>query len=62
MITATPKDVPTFYCYQFNGEAGIETDFLFKIEGAETGAIIGSLESREEAEAAFNLLEFEKLK
>lgn len=61
IIKATPKDAPTFYCYQFEGEAGLETDFLFQIEGGETGVLIGSLASRDEAEAAFKLLKFEKV-
>lgn len=60
ILTATPENSPTFYCYQFEGEAGTETDFLFKIDGSETGAIVGSLNSREEAEAAFQLLTIEK--
>ncbi|WP_343209437.1 hypothetical protein [Anaerolentibacter hominis] len=59
ILEAAPEDAPTYYLYQFEGEAGTETTFLFKIEGAETGMIIGSLASREEAEAAFGLLEFE---
>lgn len=61
MISATPEDAPTSYFYQFEGEAGTETDFLFSIEGTETGAIVGSLSPRAEAEAAFALLQFEKV-
>lgn len=60
ILEATPEASPTFYCYQFEGEAGTETDFLFQIEGTKTGVIAGSLNSYEEAETAFQLLEFEK--
>lgn len=61
MIEATPEGSPTFYCYQLKSAAWIETDFLFRVEGAQTGAMIGSLATLEEAKAAFALLEFEKL-
>lgn len=62
IITAAPEDSPTFYFYEYQGEAGTEVDYLFKVEGAETGVMMGSLSSREEAEAAFKLLEFSKVK
>lgn len=62
IIKMTPEDAPTFYLYQLEGEAGTETTFLFKVENAETGVILASLASADEAETAFNLLTFEKSK
>ncbi len=61
ILKATPSDSPTFYFYQFDGAAGTETTFLFKIKGSDTAVIIASLASKEEAEAAFDRLTFEKV-
>lgn len=62
ILKATPESLPTFYLYQFDGAAGMETTFLLKIQGCETGVILASLESLEEAQAAFDRLTFEKVK
>ncbi|MCI9292181.1 MAG: hypothetical protein HFF02_02635 [Erysipelotrichaceae bacterium] len=51
---------PKLYVYQYDGEAGLETDFLLQVEKAKTGVIIGSLHSFEEAEAAFENMSFLK--
>lgn len=61
LLEASPEDNPTDFFYQFDGEAGLESDLLFKVEGAETGVMIGSLSPREDVAAAFQLLTFEKL-
>lgn len=59
ILKATPDDSPTFYLYQFDGAAGMETTFLFQIQGSDTAVIIASLASQKEAEAAFDRLSFE---
>ncbi len=62
MKRMVPDEDPMMYVYQHEGKAGSEVDYLFRVEGAETGVIVGSLMSFEEAETAFSLLAFEKVK
>lgn len=59
IIEAEPEDSPLFYLYQFEGEAGMETTFLFNIEGAKTSALFVSLFSMDQAKAAYERLTFE---
>lgn len=61
ILEASPEDSPTKFLYQFEGDAGTETDLLFKVDGAETGVIIGSLYSLEEIEGVFKQLTFENV-
>lgn len=58
-IKRTEKE-PDLYVYQCQGEVGLETDYLVQVMDAKTGIVIGSLNSYEEAEAAFSLMTFEK--
>lgn len=62
MKRMVPDEDPMMYVYQHEGNAGVETNFLFRLKGVETGIIVGSLESFEEADKAFSLMTFEVLK
>lgn len=62
ILETRPEDAPVYYFFQYDGAGGTETTFLFEIEEAETCAVFVSLAPRNEAEEAFKLLEFEKVK
>ena len=43
LIEAKPKEKPTFYFYQYEGEKFKEIGYLFKIEGTNMGVFLTSI-------------------
>ena len=50
------KDGNTYFFYEYEGEAGTETNFVLWIKDSSTGMLIGSLAGEKEAKAAFERL------
>lgn len=50
----------TYLSYSYNGEAGMENNFIVWIEGTDTGVIVASLADRETATQAFKYITFAK--
>lgn len=50
----------TYLYYEYDGESGMEHNFIIDIDGAKTGVLLASQASEEEALRAFSLLTFEK--
>lgn len=50
----------TYLYYEYDGESGMEHNFIIDIDGAKTGMLLASQASEEEALRAFSLLTFEK--
>ncbi|MBQ8296713.1 MAG: hypothetical protein IJX77_02900 [Ruminococcus sp.] len=48
--------------YQYNGDAGMESNFLIQVPDSDTGVIIASLEDADDAMEAFEKLKFENVK
>lgn len=55
------EEKPDYYLYQLEGEAGMETTFLLKVDGAETGVLLVTLSPLEQARAVYEQLKFEKV-
>jgi hypothetical protein len=49
----TIEDDITYIFYKVNGDSGVEYDYIIKINDSNTGVVIGSLKSQEEAESVF---------
>ena len=48
----------TWVLYEFDGNAGMESNYIVWIDGSDTGIIMGSLEGTRAAKKAFNSLTF----
>ena len=50
----------TYLYYEYDGETGMEHNFIVDIDGAKTGVLLASQASEEAASKAFSMLSFEK--
>ncbi len=50
----------TYLSYSYNGEAGMENNFLVWIEGTNTGVVVASLADLQTAAEAFQRISFSK--
>ena len=57
-VEQSEKDGNSYWMYEVDGQAGLETDCLLWVEGSDTGIRMGSLAGREKAQNAFAHLTF----
>lgn len=49
----------SYFFYEYNGDAGVEHDYVVWLKGSSTGILIGSLKSKKVAQNVFEKLTFE---